>query len=174
MLPTDNGAIPLAARVRAWLTSWVDLLPPRLGRLLPKELVGFAILGAFTFGIDLALLALLRTYTALPIPVAVSAAYLVAFAINFLLNRVVNFRSHAPVGGQALRYALVVSGDYAVTVAGTSAFVAAGWDFRLARIAAAAGVAVFTYTAARWWVFRERPATRVMPAADPALSEGQE
>jgi len=130
-----------------------------LRRIVSRELVGFAILGGFTFAIDLVLLWLLRTYTALPIPVAVSASYLVAFGLNFLLNRTVNFRSHAPVGTQAVRYALVVAGDYAFTVGITWILTRAGWDFRLARITAAACVALFTYTAARWWVFRDRPVT---------------
>ena len=108
MVPPDRGWTPFAERAGEWLTSWVDRLPPGLRRLLPKDLVGFAILGAFTFAIDLALLWFLRTHTALPIAVAVSAAYIVAFGLNFVLNRTVNFRSHAPVGSQALRYALVV------------------------------------------------------------------
>src|SRR5262249_49233746 len=101
---------------------------------------------------------LLRATTALPIPVAVTVAYVAAFGLNFALNRTLNFRSHAPVGGQALRYAVVVVGDYAVTVGATSGLAALGWDFRLARLSAGACVAVFTYTAARWWVFRDLPA----------------
>ena len=137
-----------------WLTEWVDRLPPRARRVLPKDLVGFALLGAFTFTVDLALLWLLRAHTALPIPVAVTSAYGVAFGLNFALNRTLNFRSHAPVGRQALRYAVVVSCDYAVTVGVTSGLAAAGWAFRLARLAAGTFVALFTYTAARWWVFR--------------------
>jgi putative flippase GtrA len=136
----------------------VDHLPPRLRRVLPKDLAGFAILGACTFAVDLALLWFLRVHTTLPIPVAVTAAYVTAFGLNFVLNRTMNFRSHAPVGGQFLRYALVMSCDYAITVGATSGLTAAGWDFRLARVTAATCVALFTYTAARWWVFRERPA----------------
>jgi putative flippase GtrA len=116
--------------------------------------VGFAILGAFTFGIDLALLSLLKVHTSLRTPVAVAFSYIVAFGLNFLLNRTVNFRSHAPVGSQALRYAVVVAGDFGVTVGGTWGLAAAGWDLRVARVTAAACVAFFTYTAARWWVFR--------------------
>jgi hypothetical protein len=38
-----------------FLTSWVDRLPPRLRRLLPRQLVGFAVIGAFTFSLDLTL-----------------------------------------------------------------------------------------------------------------------
>ena len=125
---------------------------------MPRDLVGFAIIGAGTFTLDLALLWLLRRHTALPIPVAVTIAYLTAFGLNFVLNRTLNFRSHAPVGRQALRYAAVVLGDYAMTVGITSGLAALGWDFRVARLTAAACVATFTYSAARWWVFRDHSA----------------
>jgi putative flippase GtrA len=167
------------ATVRRWseragdaLTSWVDRLPPRLRRLLPRELVGFAILGAFTFGIDLALLAVLRHSTRLPLPVAVSIAYVAAFGLNFLLNRTVNFRSHAPVGGQAARYAIVVVGDYLLTVGLTTGLSAAGLDFRLARLTASFFVAVYTYTASRWWVFRDpRPSIEPTTAVRVVVAE---
>ncbi|OLB73857.1 MAG: hypothetical protein AUI14_25100, partial [Actinobacteria bacterium 13_2_20CM_2_71_6] len=140
----------LAERAGDVLTSWVERLPPRLRRYLPRELVGFAILGAFTFAVDLALLAGLRSGTRLPLPVAVSLAYVAAFGLNFVLNRTVNFRSHAPVGGQFARYAIVIAFDYLFTVGITSGLSALGLDFRLARLAAAGCVAVFTYTASRW------------------------
>jgi len=65
----------MAERVGDLMTSRVDRLPPRLRRWLPRELVGFAILGAFTFLVDLALLASLRTWTRLPLPVAVTMAF---------------------------------------------------------------------------------------------------
>jgi putative flippase GtrA len=155
--------VAAAERAGNLLTAWVDRLPPRLRRWLPRELVGFAVLGGFTFLIDLALLACLRTWTRLPLPVAVSLSYVVAFGLNFVLNRTVNFRSHAPVGRQALRYALVVGCDYGLTVGVTTGLAALGMDFRLARLLAAASVATFTYTASRWWVFREE--SRV-PTAD--------
>ena len=148
--------VSLGERIGDLLTSWVDRLPPRLRRLLPRELVGFAILGGFTFTIDIVLLAVLRATTRLPLPVEVSLAYVTAFSLNFVLNRTVNFRSHAPVGTQALRYGVVIAGDYLLTLAVTVALSAVGLDFRLARLIAAMLVAIFTYTAARWWVFRDR------------------
>ncbi len=155
-------------RVGDFLTSWVDRLPPRVHRFLPRELVGFAILGAFTLGVDLALLVLLRHSTHLPMPVAVSVAYVSAFGLNFVLNRTVNFRSHAPVGGQVLRYALVVLGDYLLTVGVTTGLSYLGLDFRIARLTASFFVATFTYSASRWWVFRDRRPTAPEPAPENA------
>jgi putative flippase GtrA len=138
------------------LTSWVDRLPPRLRRLLPRELVGFAVIGAVTLSVDLALLSLLREETRWPLAVAVSIAYLCASGLNFVLNRTANFRSHAPVGGQLVRYAFVLAGDYLLTVAGSTGLAATGLNFQLARLTASLFVAVFTYSASRWWVFQDR------------------
>jgi putative flippase GtrA len=147
---------PVAERVGTALTSWVDRLPPGPRRLLPRELVGFAILGGFTFLIDLSLLAVLRGSTGLPLPVAVTVAYVVAFGLNFVLNRTVNFRSHGPVGGQALRYAATIAVDYLLTLGVTAGLTGLGLDFRLSRVLAGGCVAAFTYTASRRWVFRDR------------------
>src|SRR4051812_20005223 len=108
----STTAVRWPDRLRDFLTAWVDRLPPRLRRVVSRELAGFAILGAFTFAVDLGLLAALHHWTPLPLPAAVSIAYLTAFALNFLLNRTVNFRSHAPAGPQALRYTAVLIGDY--------------------------------------------------------------
>src|SRR5262245_58014563 len=155
MVRPDRGEAPLAERVGDWLTSWVDRLPAPLRRLLPRELVGFAILGGFTFSIDLGILWFLETHTTLPVAVALTIGYAIAFSLNFVLNRTLNFRSHAPVGGHALRSALVIACDYGLTQGVTSGLSAAGMDFRIARLIAGACVATFTYTGARWWVFRD-------------------
>lgn len=145
-----------ADRAGDFLTSWVERLPRGLRRLLPREFVGFAILGGFTYLIDLTLLAMLRAWTTLPLVAAVTIAYVSAFGLNFVLQRTVNFRSHAPVGGQAVRYAVVVAVDYGLTVTVTTGLSGLGMDFRLARTLAAACVALVTYTGSRWWVFRDR------------------
>jgi putative flippase GtrA len=147
------------------LTWLVGRLPARVRHVVPRELVGFLILGGFTFLVDLALLAALRHWTALPLPADVSIAYVSAFGLNFVLNRTVNFRSHAPVGAQAARYAVVIAGDYLLTLGITTGLSNAGLDFRLARLLAATCVAVFTYSASRWWVFRDRPGRTSMTRA---------
>ncbi|WP_436534607.1 GtrA family protein [Actinoplanes sp. HUAS TT8] len=143
-------------RVGDALTGWVDRLPPRVRRVVTRDMAGFAILGSFTFAVDLALLAALRHWTPLSRPVAVSIAYLTAFVVNFLLNRSVNFRSHAPAGPQALRYVAVFAGDYAITVGVTTGLAALGLPLAVARVTASGFVAAFTYSASRWWVFRKR------------------
>jgi putative flippase GtrA len=154
-------------RVGDFLTSWVVHLPPRLRRLLPRELVGFGIIGACTFSLDLALLFVLRHHTRLPVPVAVSISYLIALGLNFVLNRTANFRSHAPVGRQVARYAVVLAVDYLLTVGATTGLTDLGLRFPVARVVASSFVAVFTYSASRWWVFRSAPAEHPRPVVEP-------
>lgn len=152
MPPTLHRRAEHAHRV---LAGWVERLPPPLCRVVSPELLGFALLGMFTFAIDLVLLAVLERATPLPLPVSVTLAYAVAFGLNYLLNRTLNFRSQAPVGPQAARFALVVGCDFGITLGTTTGLSAVGVDFRAARIVAGACVAVFTYSACRWWVFRD-------------------
>jgi putative flippase GtrA len=149
-------ATPTAAeRFGILLTSWVDRLPPVPRRFLPREFVGFAILGTFTFLIDMAILSALKTWTTLPLPVDVGAGYIAAFGLNYVLNRTVNFRSHAPVGGQLVRFTVVTACDFALTLGVPSGLSSLGIDFRIARVLAAMCVAVFTYVIVRFWVFRK-------------------
>lgn len=145
----------IADRAGDVLTFLNGKLPPWLRRLLPREFIGFAILGTCTFAVDLALLSALQTWTPLPLTVDVGIAYLSAFGLNYVLNRTVNFRSHAPVGGQVLRYGVVMVFDFLLTLGVTTGLSALGLDFRVARVLAAGCVAVFTYLAANFWVFRK-------------------
>ncbi|MEV0716298.1 GtrA family protein [Asanoa sp. NPDC050611] len=143
-----------ATRVADAFTGWTERLPPPVRRWVTRELVGFAILGGLTFGVDLALLWALRRWTPLPVPVAVTASYVAAVALNYVLNRKLNFRSHAPVVGEASRYTIVMAGDYLLTVGVTSGLTAVGVSLAAARLLAAAFVALFNFVAARWWIFR--------------------
>ncbi|MBB5890102.1 GtrA family protein [Kutzneria kofuensis] len=143
-----------AERFGTWLTSWATRLPKSL-RFITPEFVGFAILGTFTFLIDMAILAVLKTQTSLPLPVDVAIGYLAAFGLNYVLNRTVNFKSHAPVGGQVLRFTVITLLDLGFTTLATTWLADVGVPFAVARVGAACCVGLFTYVGARFWVFRK-------------------
>lgn len=145
-----------AERFGSQVTTWVhDRLPARLQSLLPPDFIGFALLGLCTFIFDLTLMSALRLW--MPLWFAVGSAYLVSFWLNFLLNRTLNFRSHAPVGGQVLRFCVVLLCDYSLTVGGTTGLTEyLGVDFRIARMLTGCCVALFTYVSSRYWVFVDR------------------
>ena len=130
-------------------------LPFGLSRVVSGELLGFGVISGFTFSVDLALLTVMRSGLGWALPVAITIGYVVAFGLNFVLNRVFNFRSHAPVGRQAGIYAVVVLINYLVCILGVGSGLAAlGVDYHVSRVLAGACEGVYMYAAMRWVVFR--------------------
>nr|WP_308102928.1 GtrA family protein [Lentzea sp. CC55] len=137
----------------------VRWLPFGLSRVVAPSLLGFALINGFTFGVDLLLLTFFRGGLGLPVPIAFTAAYVIAFGLSFVLNRALNFRSHAPVGPQAGLYAVAILVNYLAFVLGVgSALTELGLQYHLSRIVAGACEAAFMYGVMRWVVFRDAKA----------------
>ncbi|HVW41636.1 MAG TPA: GtrA family protein [Amycolatopsis sp.] len=125
----------------------------------PASLLGFALINGFTFGVDLTLLTIGHGVLRLPLPVSITVAYLVAFGLSFVLNRSLNFRSHAPVGAQAVKYAIAIGINYGAFILGVGAGLAAlGVEYHVSRVLAGVCEGVFMYSVMRWVVFAERRA----------------
>jgi putative flippase GtrA len=133
----------------------VARLPLGLDSVVAPTFLGFCLINGFTFGVDLLLLTVLHGGLRAPLPIAVSVAYACAFALSYVLNRTMNFRSHAPVGPQVTIYVVVVAVNYLAFILGvSSALSALGLEYHLARILAGVCEAVYMYSAMRWVVFR--------------------
>jgi putative flippase GtrA len=131
----------------------------------------YLLIGAFTFGLDLALLTVVRSGLGWQLPVAVTIGYAVALSVNYVLNRVLNFHSHAPLGPESLRYAGAVAVNFGVVLLGvTTGLAAAGVPYQVARIAAGAAEGIFMYCAMRWFVFA---AVRRDAASDDASDDAE-
>ena len=131
-------------------------LPLGLARIVPPTLLGFAVISTGTFGSDLALLTLLHGLLRWPLPAALTLAYLAASGLGYLLNRALNFRSHAAVGPQAAVYTAVAVVNYLVCILAVGTGLAAlGVDYWLARVAGACGEIGFRDPALRWVVVRD-------------------
>jgi putative flippase GtrA len=134
--------------------------------VLDARLVRYLLISAFTFALDLALLTALRGGLGWPLPVAVTGAYAVALTTNFLLNRVLTFRSRARLGPESVRYGAAVAVNFGVVLLGvTTGLSAAGVPYQAARVAAGAAEGVFMYVAMRWFVFSPARSTASPPAA---------
>lgn len=141
----------LGARFTAVTAAIARWLPGRV----PANLVGFVIINGFTFGVDLGLLTVLRSVAGLPLWLSITLAYATAFGLSYVLNRALNFRSHAPVGRQFGVYVVVVVVNYLVWILGLGAGLGAlGLEYHLARIIAGACEGIYMYCALRWVVFR--------------------
>ncbi len=135
----------------------------------------YLLIGAFTFGLDLALLTVVRSGLGWPLPVAVTIGYAVALSVNYALNRVLNFHSHAPLGPESLRYAGAVAVNFGVVLLGvTTGLAAVGVPYQVARVAAGGAEGIFMYCAMRWFVFSPARSTESTPAvAESRRSTGQ-
>lgn len=130
-------------------------LPFGLRSVVAPTFLGFCLINGLTFGVDLAILTGLHSGLRLPVPIAVTAAYVCAFALSYVLNRSFNFQSHAPVGPQVAIYVVVVVINYLVFILGvTSVLAAIGVHYQLSRLVAGICEAVYMYCAMRWVVFR--------------------
>jgi putative flippase GtrA len=134
----------------------VRRLPFGLARVVPPNLLGYAIINGSTFGIDLLLLTLFHGRLGWPVPVSITLSYATASGLSYLLNRVLNFRSRGPAGRQLGVYIVVVTINYLALVLGVGAGLSAlGLNYQLARIIAACCEGVWMYVAMRWVVFRQ-------------------
>lgn len=144
-------------RFARWCAGVVARLPWGLDRLVAPTFLGFALINSFTFGVDLLILTGMRSGLGLPGWLSVSVGYVCAFTLAFYLNRRLNFRSHAPAGGQAAVYTVVVLINYLAFILGVGAGLAAlGVQYHLSRMLAGVCEAVYMYSAMRWVVFRRR------------------
>lgn len=133
----------------------VGALPFGLDSVVAPTFLGFLVINGFTFGIDLLLLTALHGGLGIPLPIGLTAAYVCAFALSYVLNRVFNFRSHGAVGPQVAVYVVVVVVNYLAFILGVStALSMLGVQYHLARIVAGICEAVYMYSAMRWVVFR--------------------
>lgn len=158
---TDPPATLTASAVRqerfhAVMAAVVRRLPLGLSGVVAPSLLGFALINGSTFAVDLGLLTAFRSGFGWPLPLAITLAYLLAFGLSFLLNRNLNFRSHAPVGPQAAIYLAAIGINYVVFILGVGdGLVHLGLEYHLARITAGACEAIYMYSVMRWLVFRD-------------------
>lgn len=129
-------------------------LPFGLSRWVAPNFLGFAVINGFTFGVDLILLTIMQGVLGWPNWLAVTLGYAFAFGLSFVLNRWLNFRSHAPAGPQAGRYVVAVAINYVAFILGVGAGLAAlGVQYQISRLIAGACEGVYMYCVMRWVVF---------------------
>ena len=150
----ETGNPGIAHRFARMCATVAAVVPFGLSRVVDPTFIGFALINGFTFGVDLLLLTAMHGWLGWPVDVSIALGYAAAFGLGFVLNRTLNFRSHAPAGRQVLLYVLVVAINFGVILLGVGAGLAAlGVEYHLARIAAGVCEGVFMYCAMRWVVF---------------------
>ncbi|HEY0934662.1 MAG TPA: GtrA family protein [Trebonia sp.] len=147
------------ARFAAVMTAITRRLPFGLAEVVAPSLVGYLLINLCTFFLDLGLLGVLHGSLRWPIPAAVTLSYGTASAVSYMLNRILNFRSHQEVGRQFPVYVAVSASNYLIFVLGlTDLLSALGVYYEFSRIIAACCEAVYLYCMLRWVVFRDTAA----------------
>jgi putative flippase GtrA len=144
------------ARFAAAMTTAARRLPFGLSRVVPPSLLGYLLINLCTFFLDLGLLAVFHGALHWPLPVAVTLSYASATTTSYLLNRVLNFRSHASMGRQFPVFVAVSASNYLIFVLGLTDLLAwLGVYYELSRVIAAICEAAYLYCMMRWVVFRD-------------------
>ena len=137
----------------------------------------FAVFGVAGLSFDVALLALLRHFTALPDLAAVALAFTVTYLINFFLNRRFSFAGEGvnagPLRLQLLRFLPQVGLDFVLTLTAVELLTGLGVQLLAARVLAGGSNATINYVMYRWWTFRPRRSRRAAgPPSLPASRAG--
>jgi putative flippase GtrA len=147
------------ARYIAAMTAITRRLPFGLADVVAPSMLGYLLINLCTFFIDLALLAVFHGHFRWPVAAAVTLSYGTASVVSYVLNRVLNFRSHEDVGRQFPVYLAVSASNYLVFVLGlTDLLSAVGVYYELSRVIAACCEGVYLYCMMRWVVFRDTKA----------------
>jgi putative flippase GtrA len=163
------GYMAHQARFAAAMTAITRRLPFGLSAVVAPSLVGYLLINLCTFFVDLGLLGLFHGTFRWPIPVAVTLSYGTASALSYVLNRVLNFRSHQDVGRQFPVFVAVSASNYLIFVLGlTDLLSVAGVYYEFSRVIAACCEAVYLYCMMRWVVFRDTGTASTGPASVPA------
>jgi putative flippase GtrA len=132
-----------------------------LSQVYRHSLTRFLAFSAFGLTFDLTVLVLLDLFTPLPYQASVTIAFVLTYALNFVLNRWFAFdAAHGHVGGQVGRFLPQVTADYLLVVFGVTVLVELGLPLVAARVVSASTNAVLNYCAYRWWTFRDGGARR--------------
>lgn len=143
-------------RFAAAMTAITRRLPFGLSEVVAPSLVGYLLINLCTFFVDVSLLGLFHGTFRLPLPVAVTMSYGTASVLSYLLNRVLNFRSHDAVGRQFPVFVAVSASNYLIFVFGlTDLLTFLGVYYLFSRVIAACCEAVYLYCMMRWVVFRD-------------------
>lgn len=151
-----NESMPRGARFAAAMTAVTRRLPFGLSGVVAPSLLGYLLINLCTFFLDLSVLAIAHGVLKWPLPAAVTLSYGSASVVSYVLNRVLNFRSHGALSAQLPVYITVIASNYLIFVLGvTDALAAVGVYFELARVLAALCEAAYLYTMMRLVVFRD-------------------
>lgn len=124
-------------------------------RSLLGSFVRWGVTGVLAAGVDLGLLALLKSAVGVQLEVATVIAFLAGMAVNYALNHTWSFKSTASHHQVVVRYTIIVAFNGVSTVLIVGGLHHAGLYYLWAKVIAIGVNATVNFTSARWWVFTQ-------------------
>ena len=133
-------------------------LQPRVAveqRTVLGSFLRWAITGLLAAGVDLGLLAVLKSVLGVQLEVATVIAFLAGMGVNYSLNHTWSFKSTASHHQVVVRYATMVAFNGVSTVLIVGGLHHAGVYYLWAKVIAIAVNATVNFISARWWIFTQ-------------------
>lgn len=121
----------------------------------------YILVGVITLASELGSLYLLHGVLGLPLMLSASGAFLVAFTVNFVLNKLLTFPlAGDPTPVQLVRYVILVVFNALASGAAVVVLDSWGMNYLVAKVIVTGFVVLWNFAVLKWWVFAERSAER--------------
>lgn len=127
-------------------------------RVWSHSAVRYLVVGGGAFLIDVGLLALLHDLWSVSLVVATPTAFLLSFAVTYLLQRTLTFSSDAGVASSAVKYTALVAFNTVATTGIVAGVAALGLPWIVGKVVAVGSTTVWNYFLYRYWIFPARKA----------------
>lgn len=127
-----------------------------LGRLWALGPVRYLTVGGFAFLFDVGTLWLLHDVVGIEVAISTAAAFLLSFAVTYVLQRRFAFGGDSGVAPSVLRYTVLVGFNTLATTGIVWAVSAVGAPWIVGKVLAVALTTLWNYFIYRYWVFAPR------------------
>jgi putative flippase GtrA len=126
--------------------------------LARNTFVRYAFSGGSALAVEEFVLFLTHGLAKFPLWLATGLAYLIAFGVNFSINRMLTFAEHGAREGavhkQTLRFALLVAANLGVTQALMYSLTGAGVNYLIAKPLSTVVITLYNFWVYKHWVFK--------------------
>lgn len=123
-------------------------------RVWGSSAIRYLTVGGIAFLVDVGLLYVLHEIAGVALAVATPTAFLASFAVTYLMQRSLTFRSSAGYGSSGLKYTLLVIVNTFATTAIVTGIAALGWPWEVGKALAVGSTTIWNYFGYKYWIFK--------------------
>lgn len=122
-----------------------------------RQGITYIVVGLITLASELVSLYLLHGVLGVPLMLSASGAFLVAFAVNFVLNKLLTFPlAGDPTPVQLVRYVILVAFNALASGAAVVLLSSWGMNYLIAKVLVTGVIVLWNFAVLKWWVFAEK------------------